>query len=97
VIPVAAGGAAIAQQIMAMLPPLIWDDLTSLAEGQGDEKRLTPGEIKKLKDSDVDIHDLKEGMGPGKDLFKDRDGNIIIKRKDGKGEGEPTGLNIKNF
>jgi hypothetical protein len=30
------------------------------------------------------------------DLYKDRDGNISVKPKNGKGPGEPTGLNI-NF
>lgn len=61
------------------------------------DKRLSPGEIKRLKDNDIDIHELKEGMGRGKDLFKDKDGRVIIKNADGSGEGVPTGININDF
>jgi len=31
------------------------------------------------------------------DLYKDKDGNIVVKPKGGNGPGEPTGLNINDF
>ena len=54
------------------------------------DKMLTPGEIKKLKDKNIHPHDLKENSK--QDLYKDQYGNILVKRKGGKGPGEPTGL-----
>jgi hypothetical protein len=46
----------------------------------------------------VDIHDLKGGRRASeRDLFKNKDGDIRVKPKNGQGEGEPTGLNIKDF
>jgi len=62
-----------------------------------DCKWLTPGEIKKLKKAGYDPHDIKDGLGAGYDLCKDKDGNIFIKPKDGSGPGDPTGINIKNL
>ncbi len=81
------------------------DDSDNSSEGDSDgkenpaqDKRLTKGEINNLKDSHIDIHDLKGGKNASKyDLFKDRKGNIKIKPKSGKGPGEPTGLNINDF
>jgi len=62
------------------------------------DKKLTKGEIKKLKDADFDIHDLKGGRGASRyDLFKDKQGNIYMKPKSGSGPGDPLGINIKNF
>lgn len=62
------------------------------------DKRLSKGEIKKIKKSGYDIHDLKpERQGSRFDLFKDRHGNIYVKPKNGSGPGDPTGLNINNF
>ncbi|MGK7880122.1 MAG: polymorphic toxin type 33 domain-containing protein, partial [Crocosphaera sp.] len=41
------------------------------------DKLLTPYEIAKLKQSGVDIHDLKGGKNASKkDLYKDEQGNI---------------------
>jgi RHS repeat-associated protein len=60
-------------------------------------KWLTPKEIKKLKNAGHDPHKLKEGLGAGFDLCKDKDGNIHIKPKDGSGPGDPTGININNL
>ncbi len=62
------------------------------------DKKLSKGEIKKLKDGGVDVHDLKGGKSASKyDLYKDPKGNIKIKPKSATGPGEPTGLNINNF
>jgi hypothetical protein len=30
-------------------------------------------------------------------LYKDKKGNIFVKLKNGKGQGEPTGYNINDF
>jgi uncharacterized protein RhaS with RHS repeats len=63
-----------------------------------EDKKLTPGEINKLKGRGIDPEQLKGGRSTGKiDLFKDRKGNIIIKPKDGSGPGEPTGININDL
>jgi len=63
-----------------------------------EDKKLTPGEIKKLKGKGIDPEALKGGKGTGKlDLFKDRKGNIKVKPKDGSGPGEPTGININDL
>ncbi len=62
------------------------------------DKLLTPYEIAKLKQSGVDIHDLKGGKNASKkDLYKDEQGNIYIKFKGGIGLGEATGLNVNDF
>ncbi|KSV75915.1 hypothetical protein N185_15835 [Sinorhizobium sp. GW3] len=63
------------------------------------DKPLSPGEIKKLKKGGHDPHELKEGFGPPShsDLYKDKQGNIYVKPKGGKGAGDPTGLNINDF
>ena len=67
-------------------------------EPGGKIQKLSNGEIRKLQKSGVDVHELKGGKGASRyDLYKDRQGNIIVKRKGGKGEGEATGLNIKDF
>jgi Bacterial toxin 33 len=63
-----------------------------------EDKKLTPGEINKLKGKNIDPEALKGGKATGKlDLFKDRKGNIVIKPKDGSGPGEPTGININEL
>ncbi len=62
------------------------------------DKLLTPYEIAKLKQSGMDIHDLKGGKNASKkDLYKDEQGNIHIKLKGGIGLGEATGLNLNDF
>ncbi len=57
-------------------------------------KRLSSGEIKKLKKAGVDPHDLKPNSKY--DLFKDAKGDIHVKPKGGCGPGDPTGININN-
>jgi hypothetical protein len=62
------------------------------------DKPLTKGEIERLKDAGIDIHDLKGDKNASKrDLYKTPKGDILVKPKGGAGEGEPTGLNIKDF
>jgi len=78
----------------------------SLAQGQNgqsgrnpaQDKKLSNGEIDLLQEGGIDIHELKGGKNASKyDLYKDRQGNIYIKRKGDSGEGEDTGLNINDF
>ncbi|SHJ27329.1 toxin 33, partial [Cruoricaptor ignavus] len=67
--------------------------------GSNQDKRLSPGEIKKLKDAGWD-HSEKgvNGKGGGqKDLWKDKNGNVYEKPKNGKGPGEPIGVNLNNL
>jgi len=67
------------------------------------DKRLSKGEIKKLQDNDIDPEQLKKdtvGGNPktgGFDLFKDKNGDIYVKPSDGRGPGEPTGININKL
>ncbi len=62
------------------------------------DKKLSKGEIKKLKKADFDIHELKGGKGASRfDLFKDKNGNIYVKPKSGAGPGDPLGININHF
>ena len=62
------------------------------------DKMLTPGEIKRLKDAGIDVHKVKGGKNASKrDLYKDARGNIHVKPKGGHGEGDPTGLNINDY
>lgn len=69
------------------------------SENQGaQDKKLGNGEIKRLQDADIDIHDPKGGKNASKyDLYKNRDGDILVKPKGGRGSGDPTGLNINDF
>ncbi len=62
-------------------------------------KKLSPGEIRKLKKGGVDIHKLKGGRGSRSrfDLYKDRNGDVYVARKGGTGEFEHTGVNVKDF
>ncbi len=68
------------------------------AENPEQMKKLGKGEIKKLKDAGVDIHELKGGGKVSRgDLFKNKKGDIFVKPKSGKGPGDPTGININDF
>jgi RHS repeat-associated protein len=75
----------------------------SKTKGKGNTKTeqmkiLSPGEISKLKEAGIDIHDLKpKKRGSRFDLFKDKKGNIYLKPKNGKGPGEPIHMNINNY
>ncbi len=62
------------------------------------DKLLTKGDIKKLEDAGFDVHELKGGKNASKfDLYKDREGNIYVKPKGGRGEGDPLGININDI
>jgi hypothetical protein len=76
-----------------------WKTITEVFSKQ--DKKLSKGEVEKLKKAGIDVEDLKEQLG-GKpsgrfDLFKDKKGNIKVKPKSGRGPGEPTDLNINNY
>jgi hypothetical protein len=60
-------------------------------------KRLSKGEIKRLKDNGIDPHSLKPEPNSRYDLFKDNKGNIEVRPKSGEGPGDPTSLNINNY
>jgi RHS repeat-associated protein len=104
----AALGAAAGLVVGKAVTGALFNESADGASGGGGEdgaqdKRLSPGEIRKLQKGDVDIHELKaEALGTRRnlsrfDLFKSRNGDIVVKPKDGSGTGEPTGLNIKDF
>jgi len=59
------------------------------------DKKLTNGEIDKLIKGGIHPHDLKDNSR--QDLFKDNDGNIVVKPKSGIGPGDSTGININNY
>ena len=62
------------------------------------DKKLTDGEIKKLKDAGYDPHKLKgKNNASKKDLYKKPNGDIVVKPKGGAGEGDPTGININDL
>jgi hypothetical protein len=60
--------------------------------------KLSKGEIRAMKKANIDIHELKGKRRTGQiDLYKDKDGNIVIMGKGGKGEPAETGYNIKEI
>jgi Bacterial toxin 33 len=62
------------------------------------DQQLSNDETRKLKDANIDVHQLKGVKNSSKrDLFKDENGNIYVKPKGGQSEGEETGLNIREF
>ena len=71
-----------------------------LDRNPADDQRLSKGEIKALEEGGENAHEIKGGENAStskRDLFKDKDGNIYVKPKDGSGPGEPTGLNVKDY
>ena len=62
----------------------------------GDLKKLSPGEIKKLKDAGYDAHELKSSSSKF-DLYKDKSGNVYQLLKGGRGEPSSVDFNIKNI
>lgn len=84
------------------LGQLLAQKLDDAGSGEGrntaQDKKLTPGEIERLKKGGVDIHEVKGGKNASeRDLYKDRSGNIYVKGKGGKGPGERTGLNLEDY
>ncbi len=62
------------------------------------DRRLSAGEIERLKEAGFDIEELKGGTHASqRDLYKDREGRIYIKPKSGQGPGEETGLNLNDY
>ena len=64
------------------------------------DKKVSNHEIRRLQKGKVNIHELKSGFGapPSRfDLFKCRNGDIVIKRKGSKDIVEYTDFNINNF
>ena len=87
--------------------PSITETITEIIEDIGDiiqnsesaqDKRLTAGEARLLELNGYHPHDLKPSKhGSRYDLFKDKNGNVVVKPKNGQGEGEPTGINLNNL
>jgi Bacterial toxin 33 len=59
-------------------------------------RKLSPGEIKTLKENDIDPHDLRTATQTV-DLYRGKRGNVWIGNKDGTGAPESTGINISNL
>lgn len=76
------------------LIPAAGMELGKIAKGSSKQmKKLTNGDVKKLKKKGMHPHDLKPDKGGGKyDLFWGKDGQIYVKPKSGKGPGDPTGV-----
>lgn len=79
-------------------PPPEGDPQPPSERNPAQDKKLTPDDIRRLKEAGLDPHDLKEGFGPPSqyDLYKDREGNIYVKPKGGRGAGDDTGININD-
>jgi hypothetical protein len=73
----------------------IAEDIAKAEQAAKQMKRLSSGEIKKLQQAGFDPHDLKPNSKY--DLFKDKNGNIFVKPKDGSGPGDLTDININNL
>jgi hypothetical protein len=58
-------------------------------------KRLSSGDIEKLRSNDIHPHDLKPNSKY--DLFKNQNGDVFVKPRSGTGPGEPTGINLKEL
>lgn len=60
------------------------------------DKKLTPHDIKNLQRQGW-VHRDKGDHGGQTDLWKDREGNVYQKPKNGAGPGEPIGYNLNDF
>ncbi len=76
-------------------------DRSDAERNPAQDHRLTDGEIQRLEEkTGRTAEEIKEdtlGGSPrvgGYELYKDPDGNILVKPRGGIGEGEPTGYNI---
>jgi hypothetical protein len=61
-------------------------------KGWRQDKKVTERE---LEEAGLDAHELKD-EAKGKDIYKDREGNLYVKPQGGNGPGEPLGINIKD-
>ena len=64
---------------------------------KGNIKKVGKGIIKKMKKKGIDVEGIKPDPSSKFDLFQNQNGDIIVFPKSGKGPGEPTGFNIKDF
>ena len=63
-----------------------------------DFQRLSKGEIDVLIEAGYHPHDLKPQKGGSRfDIFKDGNGDLYVMPKDGKGPGDPLGININDL
>jgi RHS repeat-associated protein len=68
------------------------------ATNPAQDKILSKGEIKMLEAAGHHPHSLKPKVGGSKfDLYKTANGDIVVKPKGGRGEGDPTGININDL
>ncbi|MEM6455753.1 MAG: polymorphic toxin type 33 domain-containing protein [Acidobacteriota bacterium] len=74
------------------------EDFVDHDRNPAQDRKLSPGQIKKLKKAGFDVEFEKNGSRTGQlDLFADKHGNIYIKPKSGAGPGEPLNVNLKNL
>lgn len=69
-------------------------------DGNDDCKdKLSPWEIEKMKKLGPEFHphSIKKDYGAGFDLYKCKNGDIVIRMKPGIGPNHPTGLNVNMF
>jgi hypothetical protein len=68
------------------------------ARNPAQDTRISKGEVEKLKSAGLDLHALKGGKNASRyDIFKDRQGNLYVKPKNGTGPGDPLGININSL
>ena len=91
-------GGLIGAGLGLLIGDVLWGYYFAKEDTGKQDKILTPGDIKELKDRFIDPEDLKGGRKTGElDLYKKPNGDIVVKPKGGRGEGEPTGYNIKDI
>jgi RHS repeat-associated protein len=63
------------------------------------DRRLTPREVKWVEQQlGQDVHDIKGRRGASKrDLWVKPNGEVVIKPKNGRGPGEPVGVNLRKM
>jgi RHS repeat-associated protein len=103
----------VADQAEALLPPEVKAQLeqakadakkaTDAEFGASDMKELSKSEIKNLeKNTGEDVHKIKEDIVGKKqsgkyDLFKTKDGKIVMRAKRDKSEPQPTGYTVRQL
>lgn len=100
--PPAANGGASNFSIANTVPQSASDRQAMTMPGQAPrtqpDKRLSDGEMKALEKGGIDPHEYKPKVeGSRYDFFKDAQGNVKVKLKDGSGPGDPTGLNMNDY
>lgn len=70
----------------------------SIDKNPNQDQQLSKGEIEKLKKAGHNIYDLKGKRNSSKrDLYRDKEGNIYVKTKCGRGDGEETRFNTNDL